>query len=322
MHLVRPSPESIPFAIRALRTVATSGRPMLPGARALLEAGQDLFAGRRFDLDALPPIEPAELAAHVSDPAARAQLVHGMVTLSLVDGTPPASQVEAIDRFAEALGVRDGSAATLLELAEGRLASFRFCFLRRAHLRAMGKQQLEKAGFLGTLREAATMLGYTEDPKLAARYEALGGLPAGSLGRELHLYYLRNRFPWPGQRGAAPEAIVSHDVTHLLSGYGTDPVGETLVAAFTAGYQRDARCIFTPLIGLVMFSTGVHVIPNPNVPAQRIDAFAQPGVAARWFRAIERGSQMSVDLTASFDLWSIAAESIEVLRARWNVAPE
>lgn len=322
MHLVRPSPDSIPYAVRALKTVATTGHPMLPGARALLEAAQDLFAGRRFDLDALPTIAPEEVAGHVTDPAARAQLVHGMVTLSLVDGPPPVEQVAAIDRFAGALEVRDGSASTLLELADGRLAAFRFCFLRRAHLRAMGNQQLEKAGVLGTLREAATMLGWTEDPKLAARYEALGELPAGSVGRELHLYYVRNRFPWPGQRGAAPEAIVSHDVTHLLSGYGTDPVGETLVAAFTAGYQRDARCIFTPLVGLVMFSTGVHVIPNPNVPAQRVDAFAQPGVPARWFRAIERGGQMSVDLTTGFDLWSIASEPLEALRVRWNVVPE
>lgn len=322
MKLLRPSPEVVPFAVRALKTVALARGDIAPGARALLEAAQQVFAGAQLDLDALPEIMPRELAEHLREPAARAQLVHGMVTLALVDGVPPKTQMESIRAFGEALDVRDGSVEALVELVDGRFDAFRWCFLRRAHFKGLAKQQLQHAGLLGTARGIATMFGLTEDPKLAERYASLESHPAGSLGRELHVYYLRNRFSWPGQRNAAPEAIVSHDVSHIIAGYDTDPIGETLVAAFSAGYQQDPHAIFTPLVGLVMFSTGVRVVPNPNVPTLRVDAFAEPGVAARWIRAIDRGSRMNVDLIESFDLWSVASEPLDELRKRWNVEPE
>ncbi len=322
MELVRPSPESVPFVVRAMKTVATAAGPLHPGARRLLEAAQDFLVGQRLDLEGLAPITPEELARHVSGDAVRAQIVHGMITLSLVDGIPPRAQTDVMHAFARALGVDDGGVETIEKLVDGHLATFRWCFLRRAHLRDFAASQLRQEGILATIRSVATTFGITEDPKLAARYAGLADLPSGTLGRELHLYYLRNQFPWPGQRRAAPEAIVAHDVTHLLSGYGTDPIGETLVAAFTAGTQRDASRFFTPLIGLVMFSTGVHVIPNPNVPAMHVDAFSQPDVAKRWFRAIERGSRVSKDLTRDVDFWSVAAVPLDELRRRWNVAPE
>jgi hypothetical protein len=305
-----------------MKTVAASAGQVHPGARALIEAAQDFLAGTRLDWDSLQPITPAELAAHVVDPGARKQIVHGMVTVSLVDEVPPRAQTETIRAFATALGVADGMLETVDKLVAGHMNLFRICFLRRAHLKNFADSQLANAGVLGTARAIATTLGLTEDRKLAARYAALGELPAGTLGRELHRYYLRNAFPWPGQKLAAPEAIVSHDVTHIVSGYDTDPIGETLVAAFSGGYQRDPGLFFTPLIGLLMFSTGVHVIPNPNVPSQRIDAFSKPDVAKRWFRAIERGGKVDLDLSHRFDLWSVAKEPLEALRQRWNVEPE
>jgi hypothetical protein len=305
-----------------MKTVAASAGKVHPGARALIEAAQDFLAGTRLDWDTLQPITPAELAARVTEPAARTQIVHGMVTVSLVDEVPPQTQTETIRAFANALGVKDGMLETVDKLVAGHMNQFRFCFLRRAHLKNFAESQLADAGVLGTARAVATTLGLTEDRKLAARYAALGELPAGSLGRELHRYYLRNAFPWPGQKLAAPEAIVSHDVTHVVSGYDTDPVGETLVAAFTSGYQQDPGLFFTPLIGLVMFSTGVHVIPNPNVPAMHVDAFSKPDVARRWFRAIERGGKVNLDLSKRFDLWSVAREPVEALRERWNIEQE
>lgn len=322
MQLVRPSPEQAPWIARAMKTVAATPGPIRPGARALITAAQDFLMGTHTDLDAVAPLTPAELAANVTDPALRAQIVHGMVTISLVEEIPPQPQVALIRAFARALGIEDGSVDAVEKLLAGHLALFRFCFLRHAQLRDMARTQLADAGVLGTIRAVATTFGLAEDPKLAARYAALANLPAGTLGRELHLYYLRNRFPWPGQRRAAPEAIVGHDVTHLVSGYDTDPVGETLVARFSGGYQSDPDLFFTPLIGLVMFSTGVHVIPNPNVPALHVNAFAQPGVAKRWFRALERGQRMNVDLSKSLDLWPWVGIRVDALRERWNVEPE
>jgi len=322
MQLLRPPPEIVPCVVRAMKTVALAAGSVHPGARALIEAAQDALVGRRVDFDALAPIEPAELAAQVQDPALRAQIVHGMVTVSLVDEIPSRQQIETVQRFAAALGVADGMLETVEKLVAGHLNVFRICFLRRSHIRDMMAGQIARAGVLGTIRAEATMMGWTEDEKLAERYARLADLRPGTLGHELHAYYVRNGFPWPGQRRAAPEAIVSHDVTHLVSGYDTDPVGETLVAAFTAGYQTDPRLFFTALVGLVMFSTGVHVAPSPNVQAMHVDAMAQPGVARRWFHALERGSRMTSDLAVDFELWPLADLPLEQLRQRWGVVPE
>ena len=96
-----------------MKTVAASAGHVHPGARALIEAAQDFLAGKRLDWDSLQPITPAELAAHVADPAARKQIVHGMVTVSLVDEVPPRAQTETIRAFAAALGVADGMLETV-----------------------------------------------------------------------------------------------------------------------------------------------------------------------------------------------------------------
>ena len=322
MQLLRPPPEIVPFVVRAMKTVVLAAGSVKPGARALIEAAQDFLVGRRLDFDALAPITPAELAQQVQQPPFRAQIVHGMVTIALVDEVPTPGQTEVVRAFADALGVADGMVEAVEELVAGHLNVFRICFLRRTHIRNLAAGQIAHSGVLGMIRAEATMLGWTEDRKLAARYAALADLAPGTLGHALHAYYVRNGFPWPGQRKAAPEAIVSHDVTHIVGGYDTDPLGETLVAAFTAGYQTDPSLFFTALVGLVMFSTGVHVVPNPNVPAMHLDAMAQPGMAKRWFRALERGSRMNLDLGVHFDLWRCAGEGLDGLRERWNVEPE
>jgi hypothetical protein len=140
MQVVRPSPDTAPWIVRVMKTVALAAGEIAPGARALIAAAQDFLVGSHLDLDAVPSVTPAERAA------------------------------------------------------------------------------------------------------------ALAELAPGTLGGELHRYDLRNGCPRPGQKRAAPEAIVSHDVTHILSGYDTDPAGETLVAAFTAGYQREPGRFITPLV--------------------------------------------------------------------------
>jgi hypothetical protein len=131
---------------------------------------------------------------------------------------------------------------------------------------------------------------------------------------------LENKFALPGQKRSLPESIASHDVSHLLSGYGIDYVGEMLVAAFTAGYRYEESTFFSSLSIELMFLTNMG--PSPTSPSDCVSIFSQPGMARRFLRALERGMKCKIDLFKDFNLWSVAHESIPVLCDRWGIEPE
>jgi len=320
MQLHKPTPEQAPYGLRAMKMVAIAAGEIHPSARALIMAAQKFMAGTETPLDDLLPITPEELAAHITDSALRLQLIHGMVAVSLVAEFPPKGQADAIRAFARAFDVHSELLDTVQKAVDGHMLMFRLCYLRRTHLKDFGTTQLHHTGIIGVANAAANFAGLTENKELAARYEALKELPRQTLGRELHEYYLYNGFGWPGQKHALPESGVSHDCTHILSGYDTHAEGETCVAGFTAGYRQDPNSVFVALFGLIIFSTGFQLPPGNF--AGKYGTIGQPGVASRLFRAIERGSLMNKDLSVDFMVWPYIHRTLDDLRKEWNIVPE
>ena len=58
-----------------------------------MAAAQRQILRTAHDLDELAPISPAELAAGFTDPALRAQIVGGMLVMSLTDGPPSEARI-------------------------------------------------------------------------------------------------------------------------------------------------------------------------------------------------------------------------------------
>ena len=116
---------------------------------------------------------------------------------------------------------------------------------------------------------------------------------------------------WPG---GIPEVGTHHDLTHVLTGYDTDPAGETQIAAFYAGYFKEDPFSFLFMV-LVMFHVGVAIGP-PMITAAK-GQFDPEKV----LRAMERGSKINVDLTDHWDYWSVMSEPIDAVRARYNIVP-
>lgn len=100
-----------------------------------------------------------------------------------------------------------------------------------------------------------------DEPALSARYRALGQAPEGSLGRAYHDFIVANGYSFPGEKGAAAEAITFHDMTHVLSGYGTTPQEEILVVAFSAGYSRQENFNWLMFV-LMQFQLGMGLAPG------------------------------------------------------------
>jgi hypothetical protein len=158
-----------------------------------------------------------------------------------------------------------------------------------------------------------SLLGFGRDEGVAARYQALADLPAGTLGRSLYEHYREHDFALPGEKGGIPEPMLFHDVGHVISGYGVDPQGEIQQAAFQAGYARHDGFVFL-LFGILQFHLGLRVTP---VARGERGYFDVPKV----LRALARGAACTVDFSDHFDVFAYAAEPVAALRERWRVPP-
>jgi hypothetical protein len=323
MSMLKPlSSLMLPIA-QAMKTVTLASGKFQPEAIALIEAFHQLFfADIPLDLDRLSTISPADLAEAITEPSLRQQLLNGMAILTLVEGVPPQSQIVVLEEFAKAFGERSDLVEQVRSLRLGGIPQFLFSLdrLRSTFFNSSIYAQVKQSGLFTTAKSIATTWGLVEDKALADRYAGLATYPEGSLGLALHRYYLENKFALPGQKRSLPAGIASHDVSHLLSSYGVDYIGEVLVAAFTVGYRYEQSAFFSSLSIELMFLT--RLMPDPSSPSACTSIFLQTGMAQRFLRALERGMKCKVNLFEDFDLWMVAHESIPVLCDQWGIEPE
>jgi ubiquinone biosynthesis protein Coq4 len=298
--------------------IASEGGTASAAARALLAAAQKNILSTNFDIDALSPITPEALADAVHDPALRRQLVQGMVVMTLTDGPPPPAKVALVEHFAHALHIDAAEVHSIRNLADHRMLVFKLDFFRRSHIADMVKNQYEDHGLVGTVKAVLGLRGYLEDQELGDRYRALENLPENTLGRHLFDYYRRNGFSLPGEKGGFPESGIYHDFSHVLSGYHTDSPGEVQVAGFVAGFKRENPFMVILFVTLT-FSAGINVTPLPQPHSTGI--LAQGGLADGFFRALERGSRVKVDLSDHWDHWAYVARPIDDVRRELGIEP-
>ena len=212
MNLLQPLSCQVPALLGAMKTVALASGKSQPEALALIEAFQQLFfANIPFDFDNLPIISPAELAEVVTEPSLRIQVLNGLAMLTLLEGIPPKSQVQILEKFAEAFEERSNLVEHIRSLTDGQPILSRFAHFRSTFINSPIYAQVKQSGIFRTVKSLATTWGLVEDTVLANRYAALATYPEGSLGVALHRYYLENGFATPGQKRSLPEGITSQD---------------------------------------------------------------------------------------------------------------
>jgi hypothetical protein len=319
MQLIHPGPEEAMLCLRAVRSVVARAEGIPPASRAMMTAAQRSVLNTDADLDALAPITPAELAAGISTPGLGDQVVQAMLLGVLADGEPDPACAARAEAFATALGVSTPGLRTVRLLCEHQMLLFRLDFFRRSNLKDMLIDQYKHhGGIQGLVHALLGLRGFREDPELARRYNALGDLPEDTLGYAFFRHYRDNGFALPGERTGFPEGAVYHDMTHVLSGYGTTVEEETCVGGFTAGYRK-VNPFYVLLLPTISFSTGVNLTAanQPHVTA----TLANPGVAAGFIHAIERGARVNTDLSANWDYWPLVELPLAEARARLNIPP-
>ena len=320
MRLQQPDSAAALLGLRAMKTMASAAGAIGPSQRALMEAAKRIVLQIDADIDALPPITPAELAAGFPSPDLRRQFVNGMLVVSLSDGVPARETVAQVEAFAKALGVSAPELHDLRLLADNHMTLFKLDVLRRGQVADIMKDQLVQKGPLSLARSVLTLRGVMEDKPLAARYRAWEKLPEDTLGYNLVAFYNENGFSVPGERGGFPESGLWHDFSHVLGGYGTEPEGELQVASFSAGHKKHEP-FYLIMFSVLIFSTGINVRPTAG-GFTTVGVLGKPGVAELMFAAIERGSKVNADLSDKWDYWPLVELPIDEVRRRLNILPK
>lgn len=292
-----------------------SGGSLSDAHRETIAAVQKHLTHTDFNVDALATISPDELATIVTDHALREQLINSLVTSTMLSERVDPRQADAVEAFAAALDVAPAAVRQLRHLAEERFMLLRLDVVRHGPGSDGFRQIYEQDGALGVVKNLLGFAGIIENKDIADKYRALATYPEGTLGKELHNFYTKRNFKFPGERGGAPEGLLSHDLTHVLGGYDTDLNSEGRVLAFTAGYRR--QNIFGVLIFIIVQAQhGVRLTP---LAESARGLFSNPGVMTGMVEAFARGCKVNTDFMDHWDFWAVMDQPVAELRRRYGI---
>ncbi|HEU4413005.1 MAG TPA: TerB family tellurite resistance protein [Polyangiaceae bacterium] len=298
--------------LRAMATVARADGRVDPAELALVQAAARALGVSIEGPEALAPIEPAALADALPDPAHRLIALQAMILTALMDGDASGREADAVRRFAESLGVDEPRVANLRQLAEGRTRALWLDLARRSFARPIFEQTLRAKGLGGVWKIVGPLVGLAKDHDLARRYNDLGRLPEGTLGRAYWRFVVDHELGFPGE-GVVAEEGVWHDLSHVLGGYGVDPSGEVSVVSFIAGYKRDDPFFWLFTIAL-QFHLGVKVSPY----SPRGKGHFDPELVRR---AFARGRRVNRDLSTEWGYAADLARPLDEVRRDLGVPP-
>ena len=313
MDFHTPTLEQLQLGQGAMRTIASRPDDLTVNERAMLSGVQRAF-GAEFDLDALEPIAPQELAQSFASAAEgfRIQFLHAMCVFAAINTDVRVEAVDAIERFRDALGVQSPYVQVMRDIAEGHTIRMRAHLMPRFWAVDHLRHRIRKQGVGVLFRFLGSIFGGYKDDEVARRFAELKDYPAGSLGREYYRYLEDNGFPPPGTPGSAFDIIVYHDLAHVIGAYDTTPSEEVQVASFSAGFRSRDPYAFVFFV-LAQFHLGIRVAPGAKAEKGFFDA-------EKVVAALKRGSEMSKDLSDyDWDYWKDLKRPLAELRKEWRV---
>ena len=308
------SADQAEIALRSMKTIATNNgaEPLGDFHRAALQAFQTHIAHSAMDLDPLEPMSPEDFAAAVPSPEIRRFAVHDFCFMAMADpDRANEDRLALVKRFAEACAI-DAAIVTATRHAIRR-QTVRLTFDSLRMLAPQDGTLTEKA--VAMWDAVAPFLGVT-NKGVAAYYQGLAALPEGTLGHAYDAFMTERNLKFPGERGGAPEGyFVAHDLTHILTGYGTDRDGEVEIIGYQAGYTAGSNPTEVMLLAFVQVQLGIVLDPVAPAAVGAMDF-------DRMLAAYARGTQATMDFTGGdWDYKADLDKTVEEVRALYNVVP-
>ena len=322
-------PDSPEVAILA-RGIATAIRPpsgLTELQTMLLDATLAAMTGVTVHVADLAPIGPEAYARALArrDEAFRSRMVQSMIMGALVLRPLPREVADRVAEYARELSVDDGMLAVAQRFAAGNLGLAAFDFDRNGYTAAWSPDRAQALHTSGALDSAWSEC--VNDGALAARWRALGDLPAGTIGRAMFEFYEARGFVFPGLPGSAPPLLAQHDWVHVLADYGSRVESELEVFAFIARANDDPRGFSLFAMVVSLFETG-YLRSGAGLFEAFPGQLSHAGVAQRVADALRRGALShglngapDVDFLA-VDWFGLADRPVEALRAAFGIGPK
>ena len=320
LSLFNFSPSESLAVLRALKTVAVADGKFAVKEQTMLVASAELL-GVDADPRDLPTIAPAELASAVTGGASRVVALKACLVMGIVDGQISPEEWKILSEFRNALAIDEAQMHSFHDLVHQHRQLTMHEYQRRLAAPRVGTLYASE-GWQGVMQffpaDVLAAIGphhaAKENAELALRYRALANLPDGTLGRELWRYYREREFAFAGEQpGAVPEALVHHDILHIIAGYDSNLEGELQTLAFTAGMRQEDPFSALFLV-LLQYTAGLKVSPSESMAGARV-LFDPDKV----LKALERGRGTAVDFSQKHDYWDVMDQPIAALRERFGV---
>ena len=311
MH-IDASPVEARAILGAMLAVAAAGPKVTDADRASIGAAARYIFKLTLppDLAGLTPPSPQELAALASKPALANEAASFATVMAFVDGNLDDSKLAAVLKLAATLGVTADFVHDIAEVAQGHLRN------ATAHMIRANLESLTGKPWTTDDAAAAWFQPYKgkADPALTARFRALADLPADTFGHAFAIFYLSQKYAFPGEETALNfKFAVPHDSSHLLAGYDTTPRGELLVSTFTAAMHGKEAMSGHVLPVIFSWHLGIKLLDVAGSATGSLDP-------QEFWHAWARGEQMKVDLFGpNWDFWTEARRPIAEVRARVGV---
>lgn len=323
VDLSRPGAEEVTFLGHGVLSAASVNGTPTEFQRLLVGAMFEALTGHPYDAASFRAVDPDELAAAMArrSEAFRTRIVQTMILAALVLRPLPIEVANRVAEFARALSIDDGMLSVARDFAAGQVGLAAVDFDRNGYTADWSTERTDALHASGLSEAWATS---ADDPVLAARWAALGALPADTLGRRVWEFYRARGFEFPGCPGSAPPLLAQHDWVHVLADYGTKVESELEIFAFIARANDDPRGFSLLAMVVSLFETGY-----PTRGAGLFEAFpghlSRDGMAVRVADAMRRGAlghgldgEPDVDFLA-IDWFTLADQPVDDLRRRFGL---
>ncbi len=310
------------------RAIATAVKPeggLTDVQVSVLQAITKALTGADLDYRGLDDLGPDELARMLErrDLAYRQRIVHHMLLGELVLRPLPDEVAVRVGVYAEALGVDDDFVRVARRYAQGAFG------LAWVDLRRSGFTDHWEEARLDSLHARSPFEGPFDepvaDPELEARWEAFGGLPPGTLGRQIWEMYRGRVFAFPGNPHGATAFIAQHDFVHVLADYGTNLDGELETFALVGRADPDPKGFawLATMVGL--FETGYVLEQGFFKMDVRERSLQGPGMGVRVADAVRRGKAVAEGFGTDLfyvDFHALAERPVEDVRVMLHLPPK
>jgi hypothetical protein len=181
------------------------------------------------------------------------------------------------------------------------------------------RQVWKRDGLFGVLKAMRSTSGKSPlEPKVAARYVALGELPKDTLGYAFFQHMRTRSLKLPGEAGGVPEFGLQHDLMHVVTGFDTDAKGESRLASYFFGAIsknpiKGADPFAFIMVALMTFQLGYKIGPS--------FVSAEIGVVdpKEMFSCFDVGRKLSFDFLSEWDMQTDLMRPIAEVRQKFGM---